>query len=486
MKTWGTAPGRIAQRLRSNLHLQLLRGDYEAVLATTIPDEISDGRERAAAQSALDFYHGLAYLHGTPPEARRAAGIFKRLFGREPIPAHAINLLAARVGVLLGSNGFALLQGRDVQSAELALKEAEDRLATGSMNGVERAIHNSNRAALLLSLERPERAIEALRQVDIEHINAACMAYEAIALSRLDRKGEALALLVTATEKFGTVPIIEAVRAYLDDGAVRFVPVQTIDREETLQYLRAALQMLADIGIERQAAVRQHDHPPFERMMTDMVRTALASLSQMVWALEGRRGSRGDASGELVEEPRRVHHEDVYNTLVREILIALVTPFYRWSVADQSLGGFTEKGNAGERDLVVKKDLTEIAVIEAVKASAPGNTQLRKHFTKLPNYSNCKLFFHVTYAFSRAPSTILDAVHRMAENPPEGLTRLETEKIEQTDSQPPGVLVSYTDGERKITIVFLVVDLLQAGQRRKFVDESAASLVDSTPDNTQE
>lgn len=62
-----------------------------------------------------------------------------------------------------------------------------------------------------------------LRHVNIEHSNPGCMAYEAIALSRLDRNGETLALLATTSAMFSAVPIIEAAEAYVDDGAIRSV-----------------------------------------------------------------------------------------------------------------------------------------------------------------------------------------------------------------------------------------------------------------------
>ena len=56
-------------------------------------------------------------------------------------------------------------------------------------------------------------------------------------------------------------------------------------------------------------------------------------------------------------------------------------------------------GNPGEPDFLLKKDNTTLAVIEAVVCAPPVSYQnLTQHFQKLLAYSDCRLFFHLTYA----------------------------------------------------------------------------------------
>jgi len=87
--------------------------------------------------------------------------------------------------------------------------------------------------------------------------------------------------------------------------------------------------------------------------------------------------------------------EDDLSAHFRELLAAGFH-FVGWSVPDQSKGGFTEKGNSGERDLLVQKNSTTLAVIEAVVCNRSmtqewSRQELTSHFQKLFAYS------HVTY-----------------------------------------------------------------------------------------
>ena len=61
------------------------------------------------------------------------------------------------------------------------------------------------------------------------------------------------------------------------------------------------------------------------------------------------------------------------------------------------------RGNAGERDLVLRKGSTTSAVLEAVVCHKPitwesPRQELKMHFQKLPGYDTCRVFFHLTYA----------------------------------------------------------------------------------------
>jgi hypothetical protein len=125
---------------------------------------------------------------------------------------------------------------------------------------------------------------------------------------------------------------------------------------------------------------------PFANFVVEQVRGAAASIVSLV---------------PMMEVIKLDGCEDDLTAVIRELLLSRLD-FLRWSGPDQSKGGVTPRGNPGERDLMIMRGSTILAVIEAVICCDPIHRQsvqgnLRKHFRKLLAYGTCRLFLHLTY-----------------------------------------------------------------------------------------
>jgi hypothetical protein len=182
------------------------------------------------------------------------------------------------------------------------------------------------------------------------------------------------------------------------------------------------------------------------------VRLAAASLTSLVPMLGRDRAPR----------------EDDLNSAIRELLGARLH-FLNWTVPDQSLGGFTAAGNPGERDLVLKRDSAELAVIEAVICEQSiAYENLKLHFAKLFAYGQCRLFFHLTYAYleSRTPE-LMQTLRLIAQTEaPEPFVYRDIESIASTDSRPAGFIARYAVEGDEAKVVFLILDMSQNAQRK--------------------
>jgi hypothetical protein len=173
--------------------------------------------------------------------------------------------------------------------------------------------------------------------------------------------------------------------------------------------------------------------------------------------------------------------EDDLSALFRVVLAASIQ-YLGWTVPDQSRGGFTAKGNPGERDLLIEKNGTTLAVIEAVVCSRPLTQEwmrgeLTSHFQKLFAYDQCVLFFHLTYAYIENPASTLVYLKQTAEKDvPAGFQYVDCQDIPHADSQPVGFIAQYTGEFGPIKAVFLVLDMGQHHQR-----EAAKTAANSNP-----
>jgi hypothetical protein len=146
--------------------------------------------------------------------------------------------------------------------------------------------------------------------------------------------------------------------------------------------------------------------------------------------------------------------------------------FLHWSVADQTRGGHTAIGNLGERDLVIEKGSTTLAVVEAVICDRAITQEwmrkiLTSHFQKLVGYSTCQLFFHVTYSYIKDPASVLEHLKSEAKNEmPPGFVYIRSEDIPFTDSRPTGFIAQYRTQFGVVRVTFLVLDIGQYHQRR--------------------
>jgi len=144
-------------------------------------------------------------------------------------------------------------------------------------------------------------------------------------------------------------------------------------------------------------------------------------------------------------------------------------------VSDQSKGGFTAKGNPGERDLILQKDSNTLAVIEAVVCNETlDRNNLTKHFKKLLAYSNCSLFFHLTYSYLNDSIMLYEYLKETSEqDAPPGFKYLESQEIPMRDSRPKGFIARYAVGFNEVKVVFLVLDMKQHNQMQAAITSVA-------------
>jgi len=135
------------ETLNQQLQLHYMSGTFESIESATIPEDLPP-EHKAQAQRTLDFFRALVCLKKVPPAANQAAAIFRRLYQEHPLPAYAINLLAARIAKLLGENLFRSLAGEEAAMARIAIEEADRAIpSAGALSDMSRAIHMPNCAA---------------------------------------------------------------------------------------------------------------------------------------------------------------------------------------------------------------------------------------------------------------------------------------------------------------------------------------------------
>jgi hypothetical protein len=156
-----------------------------------------------------------------------------------------------------------------------------------------------------------------------------------------------------------------------------------------------------------QARVLYRQADPFEALLVECVRAAADAVVSLVPMMKG---VQNDAI------------EDDLTAFIQHLLAARIQ-FLGWSVADQSKGGFSAKGNAGERDLLITRESSILALIEAVICDKPltqdaMKADLESHFQKLLGYGNPRIFFHLTYAYIEVTEDLLRFLEEMAERRP--------------------------------------------------------------------
>jgi hypothetical protein len=342
-------------------------------------------------------------------------------------------------------HGIALLRGRQL------LVEAEEMMRHArAVTPSDSEIFNSNKAIPLLALGEAEGALELLTPLRRIRLNDAIAAYTAVALARLGHVTEALAGLDRATDELGESEVLRAAREHIQGGQPFAAVANTASDDDPLPRMKATLWELAQMDHLRQAEAWRGPPDAFFSLVLDQVRLSAASLTSLAPMMKGTRLG-----------------EDALNALIGQLLASRVH-FLNWVVPDQSLGGYTAAGNPGERDLVLKRDTAELAVIEAVIcASSIRYENLKRHFQKLFAYSSCRLFFHLTYADleDRLPE-LQEALQKIAQHEaPEAFVYRDLEIISSADSRPAGFIARYGVLDDEARVVFLVLDMGQHIQR---------------------
>ncbi len=455
LKTLGKVGGRELTRLRAELRLKLLRRDWTGIASTEKPTTLPSGEVQAATETLL-FFKGLAALMNPVGDREAAEHMFAQLHARRPdVMAYAANLFAARISRLLPGNLFGRLHGAEVTRGRRVLADAEQSmLRIKPVTDFDSEIFICNKALILLALGEPELAYELLTSLHPTLLQASVAAYTGIALARMGRVPEALAALNHAATTFGDTDVLVAAREHIQEGRsfAAIANIQLVD--DPVTRVKAALFDLQRMDPTRQAMVLHPESQRFGALATSHVRAAAASVISLVPTMK------------VIELDSR---EDDINALLRELLAGRLV-LLGWSVADQSKGGFTAKGNPGLRDLVLNKDGTTLAVIEAVVCDRPltqewSQRELTSHFQKLPGYSTCTLFFHITYSYVDDPASVLAHLEKAAQRASSGFSFRSIEPIPAIDAQPPGFIARYQGDFGEIEVVFLVLNLQQRKQR---------------------
>jgi hypothetical protein len=210
-----------------------------------------------------------------------------------------------------------------------------------------------------------------------------------------------------------------------------------------------------------QARVLQRQADSFEALLVDYVRAAADSIVSLVPMMKG-------VQIDTVE--------DDLTAFIQHLLAARIQ-FLGWSVADQSKGGYSAKGNVGERDLIITWGPSVLALIEAVVCDKPltqdlMRADLESHFQKLLGYGNPRVFFHLTYAYVEDKAALMRFFETSAETvSPPGFNFLAIETIPHEDSRPPGFVARYSAEFGEVKVVFLVLNL---GQQRQLLAAKTA------------
>jgi tetratricopeptide (TPR) repeat protein len=458
LKTLGNVAGREATHLRATLRLQLLRGEWAAIAKTEPPPSLSPAEKSSTAET-ITFYKALAALNNPNGDQQTAERMFVQLQSRHPdVAAYSINLFAARISLLLGGDLFVQLRDTELIQGRQVLIEAEQMMFQARVvSDSDAEIFNCNKAVLLLALGQPDQAHDVLRSLPPIRLNDRVAAYSAVALARTGRTSEAMAVLKQAEQALGNTDVLRAAGAHVQNGTPFSYSANISAGDDPLPRIKEALWDLSQMDPVRQAEVFQRPPEPFDSFVISHVRSAAESLTSLV--------------------PMMADGEDNTSALFRELLVARLLPV-GWSVPDQPKGGFSAKGNAGERDLLLQKDGTTLAVIEAIVCkNAVSTTNLTSHFQKLFGYSLCRLFFHITYSYVNKASSILEHLKKTAkDDAPSGFKYRASKDIPHTDSRPVGFTSCY-DGEfGEVKVVFLILDMAQNIQR-----EAAKTAMNKAP-----
>jgi hypothetical protein len=456
LKTLGQVPGRVLTRFRVELRLHLLRGEFTAIASAGTPAELGAG-ELAEAKEVLDFYQALSELSKANGDLHAAETVFERLRSRRSdIVAYGVNLLAARASGILVGDLFGRVGGDQSTRARQALSDAEEDMSRWrGVRDNDLAIHACNRALLLLATGQPERALTMLEGAQSTRLEDRIAAYSAVALSRMGRGTDANDALERAEKLFGETELLRAARAQIQRGTALAGRALATSADDSTTRIKAALYDLWQMDPSRQSAVLWEGPGALDAMVISYVRAAAASVVALV---------------PMMKDVVLDSCEDDLTALVEAILTARLD-FVGWSVADQSKGGFTGRGNPGERDLVLRKDGAILAVLEAVVCNRPAThewtkKELASHFQKLLGYSTCRLFFHITYSYVEDPGMVLVELRRVAESEaPTGFAYVRCEELPLTDSRPTGCVATYQSGLGEVKVVFLLLNMAQHAQR---------------------
>ena len=460
LETLGRVAGRNVERLGTRLRLHWLRGEWKTIASVVPPTGLSQAEHESAVE-VIAYFQAVAAASDPNGDSEYAETVFARLQRERPdVPARALNLFGARIDLLLRDEAFRLLKGKELIRGRQILDEAEDMMqnAGGTTTDI-REVFICNKALLLLALGQAEQANELLSPLRRLRVRDTTAAYSAVALARLQRGVEANAVLEHAVRMVGDTEVLQGASAHIKSNASYSMAVGQFVPDGVIGRVRAAVSELQSMDHVGQARVLELSGS-VDKFVIDHVRSAATSLIELVPMM---RGVKIDSC------------EDDLNALIRELLTQRVQ-FLGWSVADQSKGGFTASGNAGERDLIIKRRSATVSVVEAMicgRGRGGCRRNLRRHFHRLLAYSTCDMYFLIAYSYVDRPSEVLQTMREVArEDSPQGVSHRRIVGIVRADSGPPGFIAYYGGEWNEIKVVFLALDMRQEAQRRAVAQET--------------
>jgi predicted Zn-dependent protease len=121
------------------------------------------------------------------------------------------------VSRLLSGDSFGLLSGEALAQAKRYLAEAQQETRPLIQHSpVDLKTLDVNRAILLLAVDQPRESLQVLMDLTDANYDASIEGFRALAMARLGRKREALAVLTQAESAFGRTDLFSAIRANID------------------------------------------------------------------------------------------------------------------------------------------------------------------------------------------------------------------------------------------------------------------------------
>lgn len=451
LRTLGPIPGRVVARLRTTLRLQLLREEWDDIANTEIPEDLDPVQQRSADE-AIVFYKGLALLNKPSGDRVVAERLFSRLHRERPdVFAYFVNLFATRLSILLEDDPFKQLNSNQKLHGRQLLSDTERKMHQYGVIRIEESeIYICNRAQLLIAVDQPQQALDHLASISPTTLRDVAAACSAVALVRLNRFSEAQAVLEQATLQVGETDVLRTAR-----DLVRSTPyagiVPALPGDDVISRVKNSLLDLKQMDQVAQARVL-HPSGSSDAYVIAHVRAAAASITELVPMVKVVGG-----------DPR----ENDLNALFRELLTQRLE-FLGWSVADEMRGGYTERENPGERDIVLRLRGTTVSVLEALvcRSGSGYRKNIKEHFARLMAYGTCDLFFLVVYSYVDRPSQIVRIMEDISrDDPPTGFVYRRRRDIDHEDSRPSGFIAYYKGEWGEVRVVFLALDISQNAQR---------------------
>lgn len=427
------------------LRLHLKQENWDALDIAVIPSTL---RAETAWQASdeLDFYRATSQLFRPEGNLAHALVDLKRLAAKPGAStAYKNNYFAIAIQQIIDARSHPISAVDKVAGENLL---AEIKHATKANGLIESTSLLANRAHLLIALERPGEALESINQRRSEIKSADLELAAVLAKNDMGLWGEAMAILDTAITEFEfNKRFVELKNDLLAGKPVYSIASASVDGDG-LNAIRIALQQLAALNFTQVGEILGPTRQGLRGYLIKEVSNAVASLQRMAAMLRGRKDPEDDA-----------RLENDLNSAVREVLNASLA-IVRWNVSDQSLGGYTAKGNPGERDLIIRSGGSEIAIYEALVCGSLDRKNIKKHLTKLPAYGNCDLYFHVIYSYVEEMKPLLEYVRTIHEHEiPSPLVFIRCDELIAADRGISGYVATYGIDHREVAIVFMIADL---------------------------